>query len=244
MDSSLERMELVCGNEGLRKLKQSTVWVFGLGGVGGWCAEALVRSGIGRIHLVDFDDISPTNINRQIQAKNSTVGQNKALVLEHRLKDIMPECEISAIPKLFSAEEQDGFAIESNHLVADCIDTITHKVSLYRYCWSKGAKVFASMGAGRRLDPSLIRTSSLWESEGCALARQVRKRLRQAGDHGDVQCVYSPEFRPATPEEQASGGDGRKTINGSAVHVTASFGMHLAGLIINQALCSTSCNSS
>jgi len=245
-----QRLSLLVGQNAAATLQESRVIVFGLGGVGSWCAEALVRSGIGKISLVDSDSVCPSNINRQLQATSSTIGRLKTEALEERLKDINPSCEIMSFPRVFSAETADAFDIPGADYVIDAIDSLTHKLSLIEAAHACGTKFFSSMGMARKLDPTLIKTADVWKTSGCPLARLVRYGLRKRGFRGHFTAVYSPERIPnaesssAPPlfSEDLSREDhnnptstwdaGKKVINGTAVTVTATAGLVLASLVI------------
>jgi tRNA A37 threonylcarbamoyladenosine dehydratase len=242
---SFQRLTLLTGPEAAKALEQSRAIVVGLGGVGSWCAEALVRSGIGKISLVDSDRVCVTNINRQIQASVSTVGRLKAEALEERLKDINPACEVTAFPRVFSNETAELFDIPGADYVIDAIDTLNCKLDLIERALAAGRVFFSSMGMARKLDPTLIRTADIWETSGCPLARLVRQGLRKRNFHGHFTAVYSPEQLPCSSNVPGITGEdlshrtfgsqrggAEKIINGSAVTVTAVAGMVLASLVI------------
>ena len=214
----------------MEALEQSRVTVVGLGGVGSWCAEALVRSGLGNISIVDSDQIAETNINRQVQATNRTLGRPKTEALEERLKEINPNCNVKSFYSHFSKETAALFVIPSTDYVIDAIDTIYCKLDLIESSLAAGKTLFSSMGMAKKLDPTLIKTADIWKSSGCPLARLVRQGLRKRGVFGNFTVVYSDELLP-----QRSGHiekDNGKIINGSAVTVTATAGMVLASLVI------------
>ena len=245
------RLGLVTGEAALTALEQRGAIVFGLGGVGGWTAEALVRSGLGRITLVDNDSVCVTNINRQIQALPATVGLPKAAVLMKRLLEINPRCEVRAFNKAFSREAAPLFEIETYHYVIDAIDSLSHKLDLIQLAGNaSGPVLYASMGMAARLDPSRIKTADIWKSSGCPLARLVRQGLRKRGFTGHFTVVYSDEVPVRRGEGETVCGTERcfcasrdtewcsskKVINGSVVTVTATAGMILAGLVIQDVL--------
>ena len=250
MTSFFQRLTLLIGPEAAAALQKSRVIVFGLGGVGSWCAEALVRSGIGRISLVDSDTVCPSNINRQLQASSSSIGRLKTEALEERLKDINPECDITTFPKVFSKETAEIFDIAGADYVIDAIDSLAHKLNLIETAVSAGTGFFSSMGMAQKMDPTLIKTASIWKTYGCSLARLVRAGLRKRGFRGNFSAVYSPERVPrrvspdAIPPSPADPGDsgprgtwdsGKKVINGTVVTVTAVAGLVLAGLVVQDA---------
>lgn len=217
-----DRLQILTGPEALARLATRKVAIFGLGGVGSWAAEGLVRSGVGHVTLVDSDVVDITNVNRQLQTHPGNVGQPKATELQQRLQMINPACSLLAVQGFYRPENAASFRLEAYDYVLDCIDSVPSKVDLIMRAHRAGTKVYASMGAAFKLDPTRIRTGSIWKTEGCALARIIRRRLREAGFIGTVQTVYSPENLPVT----------ERRVNGSAVFVTACFGMALAGLVV------------
>jgi tRNA A37 threonylcarbamoyladenosine dehydratase len=244
------RLALITGAEALEKLENTRALVFGLGGVGGWCAEALVRSGVGAIGVIDSDTVCVTNVNRQVQATSCTVGLSKAEVLKQRLLEINPRCEVVAWNTVFCRESAAGFGIESADYVIDAIDSLGHKLDLIETACSAGVPLFASMGMARKLDPTRLKTAGIWETKGCPLARLVRQGLRKRGFTGSFTVVYSDEQLPRREDIAVSCGSQlclcaggknaertdwcstKKIINGSAVTVTASAGMILASLVL------------
>ena len=229
----LQRIGLLVGETTTAALEQTRVIVIGLGGVGSWAAEALVRSGIGRIALVDNDEVCPSNINRQIQALPGTVGQPKAAALKKRLLEINPNCGVTAYNRIFSVETAGLFEIENADYVIDAIDTFPHKLDLIEYVRGQRPALFSSMGMAWKLDPARIKTADIWNTRGCPLARLVRQGLRKRGFTGHFTAVYSDEQLPR-PEAVIHDSEraGKKSINGSAVTVTAAAGMILASLVI------------
>jgi tRNA A37 threonylcarbamoyladenosine dehydratase len=237
----------------MEALSAVRVIVFGLGGVGSWCAEALVRSGAGKITLVDSDTVCVTNINRQIQASSATVGQYKTEALRARLLGINPRCEAAAFGRVFSRETADSFGIAGTDYCIDAIDSLTHKLDLIEYAAAAGIRLYSSMGMAQKLDPTRLKTADVWETRGCPLARLVRQGLRKRGFRGHFTAVYSderlplredaaaacgtaaclcPRRDPRGPEEPVEWCSSKKVINGSAVTVTAAAGMILASLVI------------
>jgi tRNA A37 threonylcarbamoyladenosine dehydratase len=217
-----QRLELIIGKDVLEKLQQSRVLVFGLGGVGSWCAEALVRSGIGKISIIDFDTITESNINRQIQATSLTVGQCKAAAMKQRLKEINPDCEVIAFNSMFARNTAGEFNIKNADYAIDAIDILDNKLDLIEICCNAGIGFYSSMGMARKLDPARIKTAGIWETHGCPLAKHVREGLRKRKFTGSFTAVYSDEI----PVQQ------EKKVNGSIVTVTASAGMILASLVL------------
>jgi len=239
-----ERLALLTGEEGLEKLAQTRVLIFGLGGVGSWAAEALARSGIGKIVIIDFDTVCASNINRQAQATTLTIGQPKAETLKNRLLEINPDCEIIPRNELFSRENADSFGIENADYVIDAIDSVNNKLDLIETVCKAEVTLFSSMGMALKLDPSRIKTASIWDTHGCPLARLVRQGLRKRGFSSDFTAVYSEEHLPRAGQEPSQPATEplppvsapRKQANGSVVTVTASAGFLLASLVLRDAL--------
>jgi tRNA threonylcarbamoyladenosine dehydratase len=248
---SLQRLELLVGAPAIEKLAATRVIVFGLGGVGSWCAEALVRSGIGTLAIVDSDVVCVTNINRQVQAMPSTVGKSKCAELAERLRAIQPLAAITEISGVFDKTTAGEFDLGMYDYVIDAIDSLSAKVDLIIRASQSKAKVYSALGASNKLDPTQIAVASLWDSYNCRLGKFVRKRLRRRGFNGEVTCIYSPEERrpfkgnsvcgtgnclcPKATEDGQSPHEwcsSKKQINGSAVHITGTFGFLLAGLVI------------
>lgn len=221
-----QRLALLTGEPALKRINRARVAVFGLGGVGSWAAEALARSGIQNLTLVDNDLVDPSNVNRQLQATCSNVGQPKVLELKKRLADLNPLARITPLSRFYSPENAGDFKLDEFDYVLDCIDSLESKTLLIRRTIAAGTTLFSSMGAARKLDPTRIRIASIWETQGCPLARVMRRNLRAAHFEGDFLTVFSPENLP--PAAKAGPG----SPNGSAVHVTATFGLWLAGLVV------------
>jgi tRNA A37 threonylcarbamoyladenosine dehydratase len=254
-----QRLTLLTGVEAMEALGNTRVIVFGIGGVGSWCAEALARSGVGHIAVVDSDTVCVTNINRQVQATVASVGQFKVEVLKKRLLEINPGCEVAAYGKVFSREVAGDFGIEQADYVIDAIDSLTHKLDLIEFTLNAGVPLFSSMGMAQKLDPTRLKTADIWETQGCPLARLVRTGLRKRGFQGHFTTVYSTERLPLNtgviiacgsaqclcPARNGAGGaaveasnrpvewcSSKKVINGSAITVTATAGMILGGLVL------------
>ncbi|MDR2747055.1 MAG: tRNA threonylcarbamoyladenosine dehydratase [Treponema sp.] len=248
-----QRLALLAGTDTMEALARCRVIVFGVGGVGSWCAEALVRSGIGELDIVDSDTVCITNINRQIQAADCTVGLLKTDTLGERLRGINPACKIRTLGKVFSLENAGEFDIPGADYVIDAIDSLTHKLDLIETACGAGTGFFSSMGMAQKLDPTRIKAADIWNTAGCPLARLVRQGLRKRGFAGHFTAVYSNEQLPLHREVGAACGaaqclcparnrddpsapvewcGSKKVINGSAVTVTAAAGMILASLVI------------
>ena len=222
-----QRSELLLGSEAMERIGQKRVIVFGVGGVGSWCAESLVRSGIKHLTIVDSDSVCASNINRQLMATTQTIGQVKVDVLRERLLSINPAAEITALHQFFTAETADSFHLESYDYIIDAIDTLKDKTLLILMACNTEAKFFSSMGAALKLDPTRIKIAEFWKVQGDPLARVIRKRFKREGQYParKFQCVYSDEL----VEPQGEG-------KGSLVHITAIFGHMLAGLVVQDAV--------
>jgi tRNA A37 threonylcarbamoyladenosine dehydratase len=222
-----QRLALVTGLDTINALAAARVLIFGLGGVGSWAAEALARSGLGHLTLVDSDSVCVTNINRQAQATGRTVGRMKTDALAERLHDIHPDCEITCISKVFekvtlpaeSAASPElppawdataaAFGITRDAYVIDAIDSIRCKLDLIETCAAVGATLYSSMGTAQKLDPTQLRVADIWKTDGCPLARMVRGGLRKRGFTGHFQADYSPEQIPLVTDIPVSCGTGK-----------------------------------
>ena len=222
------RTELLLGEEGMRKLKDSTVVLAGAGAVGGYVLEGLVRAGVGRIRVVDGDVFSASNMNRQILATVDTIGRNKADVAVERARSINPDIDIEAVNILVSEETIPTILKDVPDVLADAIDTIRHKVALLRYAAENDIVTFSSMGAALHMDTLALRVDTLKRTKVCPLAASVRSRLRDV-DTSNITCVYSEERPLVKPEARDEHG---KSILGSLPTVPAVFGMTLANQII------------
>lgn len=233
-----ERARILLGKDGLRNLSGRHVFVAGLGGVGSWCAEALARAGIGRLTLLDHDVVAPSNINRQLPALLSTVGQSKARLMALRIHDINPECKLKIHREFLKADNVNELVPEDCDYVVDAIDSLACKVALVGESVKRGLKVASSMGAGNRLDPGRIKIADIGKTEMCPLARQMRKRLqRHYGIRKGILTVYSDE-QPSDPlPPQPVDGPGRpRAINGTISYMPPLFGFMLAGAVIQRLL--------
>jgi tRNA A37 threonylcarbamoyladenosine dehydratase len=225
-----QRVALITGGEALEKLAQTRVLVFGAGGVGSWAAEALVRSGIGKLGIIDFDTICASNVNRQAEATSLTLGRPKAATLKERLLEINPGCEITAWDEQFCRENSKIFGIADADYVIDAIDSLSHKLDLIETVCAANVTLYSSMGMALRMDPSRIKAASVWDTCDCPLARAVRQGLRKRGFSADFTAVYSDEQLPRAAG--CTDGSPGKRENGSVVTVTASAGLLLASLVL------------
>lgn len=231
------REELLIGPQGLEKLRQARVAVFGIGGVGGYVVEALARSGVGALDLFDGDRVSLTNINRQIIALESTVGRPKVEVAKERVLEINPECRVEARELFFTPENAGEVDFTQYSYVADAIDTVTSKIELIRLCREAGVPVISSMGAGNKLDPTAFRVDVMEKTSVCPLARVMRRELKKRGITG-VKAVYSTEeaLTPAAAVEGDTKGTAGRPTPGSMAFVPSVAGLILAGEIVKDLL--------
>ena len=223
------------GPEGLAKLGKARVILFGVGGVGGWCAESLVRSGIGHLTIVDPDCVDVTNINRQLPATSSTVGHPKVEVLRERLLDISPECEVVALHKRYEAGVTWG--LDGYDIIIDAIDSLKDKAALILEASAAPGAFFSSMGAACKIDPGKVRVAEFFSVRGCPLGSALRKKLRQAKTlpAKPFLCVYDEEVLPNLGPEQDPG-PGKAVANGTLAPITGIFGFTLAGLALQEIL--------
>ncbi len=221
-----QRAELLLGPESMQRLASVRVILFGVGGVGSWCAESLVRSGVSHLTIVDFDQVCASNINRQLMATTQTIGQVKVDVLRERLLAINPDAEITALQKVFCEETVESFDLGSYDYVIDAIDSLKDKALLILTACRLGVRLFSSMGAALKLDPTRIRVTEFWKVQGDPLARALRKRFKRNGQFPSrkFQCVYSDEL--VQNKEEAT------RVNGTLAHITAIFGFMLASLVV------------
>ncbi len=238
----LHRTELLLGSKTLSRLASRRVIVFGVGGVGSWCAEGLVRSGVQHLTIVDADRVAVTNINRQLMATTLTVGQPKVDALRERLLSINPEADITAVEGVFCEDTADSFELDSYDYIIDAIDSLKDKALLILMACRTHATLFSSMGAALKLDPTRIRVAEFWRVEGDPLARALRQRFRRAGTmpRRKFKCVYSDELLhnhtlpPAAAAAEVPSMFNKPQVNGSVAHITAIFGFTLAGLVIEK----------
>ena len=255
------RAELLLGPDAMDRIASKNVIIFGVGGVGSWCAESLVRSGVSRLTIVDSDRVCITNVNRQLMATMATVGQVKVEALRERLLSINPKAEVLALQKVFDEQSADSFQLDTYDYIIDAIDSLKDKALLILMSCQTRACLFSSMGAALKLDPTRIGVAEFWKVQGDPLARALRnrfKRLKTFPKH-KFQCVFSDELlanqgKEATcgtscclcPKAQEGPGDpdllnhewctSKAQINGSLAHITAIFGMMLSGLVIQDAV--------
>lgn len=268
------RAELLLGNDNLARIQQAKVIIFGVGGVGSWCAESLVRSGIRYLTIVDSDRVCVTNCNRQLMATSKTIGQVKVEALRSRLLDINPDAKIEALQKIYDASTAESFHIEEYDFIIDAIDSLTEKADLILRATAlpKHITFISSMGAALRTDPFMVRKAEFWKIQGDALARAIRNKFKKnkTFPKRKFMCVYSEEQPMKNLGENHACGTGgclcpkakllsgqrgtdtavydapgdqrlvehewcssKAQINGSLCHITAIFGMSIAGMVIN-----------
>lgn len=230
MESPFLRTEMLLGPAAMARLADSHVAVFGLGGVGSWCAEALARSGVGALTLVDCDEVGLTNLNRQAIALRSTLGQRKTAAMADRILDINPDCRVTQLDQKYEAGRREAFFQAKYDYIVDAIDLVSCKLDLIETALTRGIPILSSLGTGNKLDPSRFRISDLSKTEGCPLARVVRKELRARGIvHHRV--LWSPE-EPCTPAQPEAPPPGRRSVPGSVAWVPPVAGMMLAGEVV------------
>lgn len=232
-----KRTELLLGDDTFNVIQNSKVILFGVGGVGSWCAESLIRSGIQNLTIVDMDTVAVTNINRQLPATTKTIGEVKVEVLKNRLLEINPEADITAINGIYSRETSDSFHLENYDYIIDAIDSLEHKVYLIQTATRTKATFYSSMGAALKLDSTRIQVAEFWKVKGCPLAAALRRKLKKSEMPGKkFLTVFSDEVLPnlgadsylvdeTSPYKKAQ-------TNGTIAHITSIFGFTLAGLVI------------
>lgn len=253
----LNRTRLLLGDEAMEKLASARIIIFGVGGVGSWCAESLVRSGVVNLTIVDSDRVCITNINRQLMANTSTVGQVKVEALRNHLLLINPSANIDARQQIFCAETVNEFKLEEYDYIIDCIDSLKDKALLIEVATRTKARFYSSMGAALKMDPTRVRVVEFWHVKGCPLARALRNRFKRSKIFPAKKflCVYSDELlenkgknsscgtdRCMCPKAADGPGDAsllnhewcstKAQINGSLMHITSLFGIILGGLVI------------
>lgn len=233
MTEAFSRSALLLGEAAIEKLKQARVAVFGIGGVGGHAAEALARSGVGTLHLIDNDTVSPSNLNRQLVALHSTLGQYKADVMAARIRDISPCCTVYSHKLFFLPETADAFDFTAVDYVVDAIDTVSGKVQLAVSSRAAGVPIISAMGAGNKLDPTRFEVAPLEKTSVCPLARVMRRELKARGITG-VKVVYSKE-EPTMPQSGVDTDgvhESRRATPGSLPFVPAAAGLTLASAVV------------
>lgn len=241
MSDQFIRTRMLIGDDPIERLKNAKIAVFGVGGVGGFCVEALARAGVGAMDLYDDDTVSESNLNRQIAALHSTVGLPKAEVMAARVRDINPECNVRAIRMFYLPGNADQVDLSRYDYVVDCIDTVAAKLDLVERCTALQVSIISAMGSGNKLDPSAFVVTDISKTQGCPLARVMRKELRKRGIN-HLKVVYSTEeplspIRPAEAELPAGestrpGSTARRDTPGSISFVPAAAGLVMASAIV------------
>jgi tRNA A37 threonylcarbamoyladenosine dehydratase len=230
MEDQFSRTRMLLGDEGMERLMRARVAVFGIGGVGGYTAEALARSGVGALDLIDRDTVSISNLNRQIIALHSTVGRYKTEVMRERILDICPEVKVEVYNCFFLPENAGQFDFSRYSYVVDAVDTVTAKLEIISRAQAAGVAVISAMGAGNKLDPSLFRVADIYRTEMCPLAKVMRRELKKR-QVKKLKVVYSLE-QPRTPVQSTADEPGRRAAPGSAAFVPSVAGLMLAGEVI------------
>ena len=239
MDAALppqfERTRILLGAHEQSRLAYAHVLVAGLGGVGSYCAEALARAGVGRLTIIDHDVVAASNINRQLPAFLSTVGQSKAELMAARIRDINPACELTVIREFLVPETVADIVPADVDFVIDCIDSLNCKVALVASSIERGLRVASSMGAGNKLDPGRIRLADISKTSMCPLAAVMRKRLRKRGIPKGVLTVFSDEpGRAPLPPQPVEGRGRARAVNGTISYMPPLFGLMLAGAVVQR----------
>ena len=232
------RTTLLLGEDVFSALSRTKVIIFGVGGVGSWCAEGLLRSGITNLTLVDSDTVSVTNVNRQLMATSRTVGQVKVEALKERLLEINPQAEITAVRKIYCEETAEEFDLDGYDYVIDAVDSLKNKTLLILNASASKAGFFCSLGAALKVDPARVKVAEFWQVRGCPLGAAIRKKMKRAGTlpASKFLCVYDEEVMPnrgEAPSPEADPGLFRKAqVNGTLAHITGIFGLTLTGLVV------------
>ncbi len=230
----LERTELLIHEEGITKLQQAHLLVVGLGGVGSFAAEFLARAGVGKLTIVDGDTVDVTNINRQLPALRSTVGQPKVELVAQRLLDINPELDLTPLQQFLLPEDMENL-LENNTFdyILDCIDSVSPKLHLIQTAKKRKIKIVSCMGAGGKTDPAKVMVRDIHKTHNCHLARQIRKRLKKENIHKGFRCVFSTEIQDESSLKLTDGSNFKKSFYGTISYIPALFGLYAAAEVIN-----------
>ena len=232
MNAQFSRTEILLGSEAMERLYGSTVAVFGVGGVGGYTVEALARSGIGHLALIDPDDVGLSNINRQILATHSSLGQLKVVAAQKRVLDINPDAKVDVYPIFYTPETADQIDLSQFDYIVDAIDTVTGKLCLVQRAVEAGVPIISCMGAGNKLDGTAFRVADISKTTVCPLARIMRKELKKRGiNHLKVVFTTEEALKPVGAEEEAAA-LGKRQIPGSTSYIPGIAGLLLAGEVI------------
>ena len=229
----LQRTELLIKEEGIEKLQNTNILIVGLGGVGSFAAEFLVRSGIGNLTIVDGDTVDITNINRQLPALNSTIGKNKTDVVAERILDINSEINLKKINEFLEPERMEELLTQEKFdYVLDCIDSLSPKLALIISCKRKKIKLVSAMGAGGKIDPSKVMVRDISKTNNCFLAKQIRKKLKKEQIHKGFRCVFSTEIQDENSLKMTDGSNYKKSFYGTISYMPAIFGLYAAAEVI------------
>ena len=229
----LQRTELLIKEEGIERLQNANILIVGLGGVGSFAAEFLVRSGIGNLTIVDGDTVDITNINRQLPALNSTIGKNKTDVVAERILDINPEINLKKINEFLEPERMEEILTQEKFdYVLDCIDSLSPKLALIITCKRKKIKLVSAMGAGGKTDPSKVMVRDISKTNNCFLAKQIRKKLKKEQIHKGFRCVFSTEIQDENSLKMTDGSNYKKSFYGTISYMPAIFGLYAAAEVI------------
>ena len=230
----LERSELLLKADGIQKLKNANLLIVGLGGVGSFAAEFLVRSGIGKLTIVDGDIVDLTNINRQLPALHSTVGQSKVEIVAERLLDINPEITLTKINEFLDPERmEEVISSEKFDYILDCIDSVSPKVSLIKAARRKKIKIVSCMGAGGKIDPAKVLVRDIHKTRNCFLAKTVRKRLKKEGIDKGIRCVFSTEIQNQESLQMTDGSNFKRSFYGTISYIPEIIDLYAAAEVIN-----------
>lgn len=232
MNDIFLRTRMLLGDDAMDRLASSHVAVFGLGGVGSYAVEALARSGVGELTLVDRDTLSPSNINRQLYALHSTVGQPKAEVAVRRCLDINPTLRVHTLCETYDADHREAFFIAKYDFIIDAIDLVSCKLDLISQALARGIPIISALGTGNKLDPSLLCVSDISKTSGCPLARVMRRELKDRGIR-HLPVVFSPE-QPAETRQLDTPDPGRRSVPASVSWVPSCAGLMLGGYVVRQ----------
>ena len=229
----LQRTKLLIKEEGIEILQNANILIVGLGGVGSFAAEFLVRSGIGNLTIVDGDTVDITNINRQLPALNSTIGKNKTDVVAERILDINPEINLKKINEFLEPERMEEILTQEKFdYVLDCIDSLSPKLALIITCKRKKIKLVSAMGAGGKTDPSKVMVRDISKTNNCFLAKQIRKKLIKEQIHKGFRCVFSTEIQDENSLKMTDGSNYKKSFYGTISYMPAIFGLYAAAEVI------------
>ena len=229
----LQRTELLVKEEGIESLQNANILIVGLGGVGSFAAEFLVRSGIGNLTIVDGDTVDITNINRQLPALNSTIGKNKTDVVAERILDINPKIDLKKISEFLEPERMEEILTQEKFdYVLDCIDSLSPKLALIITCKRKKIKLVSAMGAGGKTDPSKVMVRDISKTNNCFLAKQIRKKLKKEQIHKGFRCVFSTEIQDENSLKMTDGSNYKKSFYGTISYMPAIFGLYAAAEVI------------